>query len=1045
MNSKSLFTSSFLIRLSICLCLSQFAINTVFGQLTMRYNEGSPAFQNAIELFNKEKYTPAQEYFERAIEEITDIHSEKRIDAEYYHALCAIELFHSNAATLLKGFIENHPESNHIVDANFYLAKFLFRKRKYEEVINHLKSIDVLDLSAEQSAEYYFKLGYSHFQLDEFDDASKYLYEIIDTDNAYTSAARYYYAHISYHQSKYETAATNFRKIANDPNFGALVPYYLSQIFYLQGKYQEVVDYAPAVLDSAPPKREEEIKKIIGNSYYELGAYESAIDYLKSYLGNRKSNYKDQYQLGYSYFKMEAYEDAKNYLQNSISDDDTLNQLAYYQLGEISVKLNDKKSAKTAFRNAHRIGIDDELTEEALFNYAKTAYELSSHPYDNAILAFEEYINTYPQSTKINTAYQYLLGVYYTTKNYKEALKSIDRIQNKNIELLEAKQRIAHYRGVELFREQKFQEAIEHFKLSRDHFYDPRLYATSLFWKAEAYYALKDYQNADDAYSNFLATNGALSLPFYSRAYYSLAYANFEREKYKPAIFWFREYIDDPQANADGILNDAYLRVGDSYFIQKEYRSAIEYYDRSVELDVKGSDYALMQSALSSGVLGDYKNKASKLERLTSFSTSIYVDDALFELGKVHLLMEKPNEALSAFSALIENHPQSSFLAEAYLKVGLIQFNQNQDDLALTSFDKVVKDYPSSAYSNEALEKIRKIFVDKSDAKGFEDYISGVPFADISQGKLDSTSYTIAENNYLSGNCENASRDLTNYLNKYPNGIFKLNAHFYRAECEAKSNFDQEAILDYKIVVEQATNKFTEKSWLQLAKLYERNENIQESIDAYENLNSIAQRSANQLLAEEKIMLLSFQMEDYIKATDYAKSIKRREELSTSLGQQANVILAKSAFESENYDSAVVYLDSLSKQTTAFGAEAKYMLARIYYLKGEFNKSDTLIYDIVDQVPSQPYWIAKGFILLADNFVSRGDYYNARVTFQSVIDNSEEKELVSIAKEKLEILKGSEELNEKNETEPIEIIIDEENIKNNEIFNIQENTGGRND
>lgn len=1011
----------------------------------MKYTEGVPDFQNAIELYNKEKYPAAQEYFEKAIAQIQDVHSEKRIDAEYYHAMCAIELFHNNADALLKAFIENHPESNHIVDANFNLAKFLFRKRKYEDVIDHLKSIDVLDLTAEQSAEYYFKLGYSHFQLDEFDQASKYFYEIIDTDNLYTSAARYYYAHIAYQQMKYETASKNFKKIANDPNFGALVPYYLSQIYYLQKKYQEVVDYAPAVLDSAPPKREEEIKKIIGNSYYELGNYDKAIGYLKSFLGARKSNYKDQYQLGYSYFQMQQYEEAKTYLQNSISEDDTLNQLAYYQIGELNIKTNNKRGAKTAFRSAYKLGIDEELTEEALFNYAKTAYELSSHPYDNAILAFEEYINSYPNSKKLNSAYKYLLGVYYTTKNYKEALNSIDRIENKSVELLEAKQRIAHYRGVELYRDGKFREAIDHFNLSRENFYDPKLYATSLFWRAEAFYELKDFENADDSYSNFLATNGALSLPFYSRAYYSLAYANYEREKYKSAIFWFREYIDNPEPNATGLLNDAYLRVGDSYFIQKEYRSAIEYYDKSSDLEVKGSDYALMQSAISSGVLGKYDVKAEKLRRLSKNKESIYADDALFNLGKVFLVMEKPNEAMSAFSNLVDNYPKSSFLAEAYLKIGLIQFNQQEDELALNSFDQVIKKYPSSPYSKEALEKVRKIFVDKSDAQGFEDYINGVPFADISKGKLDSTSYTIAENNYLSGNCENATRDLTNYLNRYPDGIFKLNAHFYRAECEAKANFDQEAIIDYKIVVDQPTNKFTEKSWYQLAHLYEKNNNLEESIDAYKNLAAIAQRSSNLLMAEEKIMLLTFEREDFAQASEYAKRIKNREDLSSSLGQQANVILAKSAFESENYDTAIVYLDSLSKQTTAFGAEAKYMLARIYYLKGEFNKSDTLIYDIVDQVPSQPYWIAKGFILLADNFVSRGDYYNARVTFQSVIDNSEDDELVSIAKEKLEILKGSEELNEKNETEPIEIIIDEENIKNDQIFNLEENIGGKND
>ncbi len=1030
--------------LGVFLCVTT---NSARAQFTLNHTDGNVDFRNALELFNKEKYVPAQEYFGKSIQQIEDVHSEIRIDAEYYYAICAIELFHDNASSLLKAFIENHPESNHIIEARFNLAKFLFRKKKHEDVIDYLKAIDPLDLESEEVSEYYFKLGYSHFQLDEFDEASKYFYEIKDTDNPYVAAARYYYAHIAYHQGKYETAASNFQKIEKDQNFGPLVPYYLTQIYYLQKKYKKVIEYAPSVLDSAPPKRESEIRKLIGNSHYELGEYEQSVSYLEEYLKSNAGSNEDYYQLGYAYYSAQKNEAAKTYLQKAISSNDTMNQNAYYYIGELNIRLDDKRAAKDAFRSAYKLGVDEELTEDALFNYAKTAYELSSHPYDNAILAFEEYINTYPNSSKLSDAYEYLLGVYYTTKNYKEALKSIDRIKDKSIELLEAKQRIAHYRGVELFRSGDFKGAIEHFNLSRSNFYDPKLYATSLFWRGEAFYNLGDYQNADDSYSNFLATNGALMLPFYSRAYYSLAYANYEMKKYKSAIFWFREYLDNPESGAKGLENDALLRIGDSYFIQKEYRSAIEYYDRSADLGVKNSDYALMQSAISSGVLGSYQDKALKLARLSENKSSLYADDALFELGKVLLIMEKQNDALASFTQLVQDYPKSSFLAEAYLKIGLIQFNDNQDEIALSYFDKVIKEYPSSSQSKEALDKVRKIFIDKSDAQGFEDYINGVPFADISKGKLDSTAYVIAENNYLSGNCEKATRDLSNYLNRYPEGIFSLNAHFYRAECEAKSSFDQEAIMDYKYVTEQATNKFTEKSWVQLAKLYQRNQQLSNAIQAYQNLYDIAQRSQNKDLAEKQLMLLHFENEQFEEATSYAKVILEKEQTDAELIEQSKVIIAKSAFESENYDSAIVYLDSLADRTTAFGAEAKYMLARIYYLKGDYNKSDTLIYRIVDQVPSQSYWIAKGFILLADNFVSRGDYYNARITFQSVIDNSDDKDLVEIAKEKLEILKGTEELNESNETAPIEIIMDEENVKNDRIFNLEETTGkgGKND
>lgn len=1026
--------------------LFTFLFHGLNAQQSLVFNEGFVAFRNAIDLFEKEKYSPAQIYFEKAMEDITDKQSEIYIDAEYYRALCAVELFHANADKLLKDFLEHHPESNYQTEAKFNLAKFQFRKKRYEEALKFLANIDVQDLNEIEQAEYYFKKGYSYFELEDFQNAANAFYEIKDTDNEYVSAARYYYAHISYQDKKYETAASNFMKIQNDPQFGPLVPYYLCQIYYLQAKYEELVAYAPPVLDSAPPSRENEIRKLIGNSHYEMGNYEEALSFLEAYLNKASGTSNDYYQLGYANFQLKNYEKAIIYLQKSIASNDTISQTAYYFIGESNIKLGNKKAAKDAFRSAYRIDADEGIKEDALFNYAKTAYELASHPYDNAILAFEEYIEAYPNSTKIEDAYSYLLGVYYTTKNYKEALASLDRIKDKNIRLLEAKQRIAHYRAIELFRENNFIEAIGLFRISRENNYDPGLYASSLFWIGEAYYQLKDYDNAIDALSEYLASSGARRSADYAKAYYSSAYANFEKGKYSSAAFWFREYVENANSQNKGLINDALLRTGDAYFIQKDYRNAIEYYDKAAEMKMINQDYALLQSSICNGVLGAYPKKIEKLNELIAADpASVYADDALAELGKTYLILNKEESAKVQYEKLIQDYPQSNYLAEAQLKLGLIYFNQKQDELALASFDKVVKDYPNTDNAKEALDKIRQIFIDKGDAEAFENYIAGVPFADISKSKLDSTSYLIAENNYLAGECEKATTSLSNYLSRYPQGLFATKAHYYRAECERKANFEQEAAIDYAYVVRNRPNPYVEKSLVQLAYLYKSTNELDSAISSYELLHQIAQNPKNKEMADLALMQLYFAKDDYQKADDYAKAVLAKEGASVEVFEAAAMIVAKSEYEQERFNEAKEYLDTLSTFNSKIGAEAKYMLARIYYLEGDYTSSDSMVYKLVDQVPSQAYWIAKGFILLADNFISKGDYYNARITFQSVIDNAEDKEIVEIAKEKLAILRQAEELNETNETAPIEIIMEEENIKNESIFEDDNEEGGSNE
>ncbi len=1012
--------------------------NNLLAQQSLVSTAANPDFRNGMDLYQKEKFIPAQQYFQKAIENISDVHSEIRIDAEYYAAVCAVEMFHANAEPMLKKFIEDHPESSHLVSAYFNLAKFQFRKRKWEDVIDYLLEIDPLDLNLEERDEFYFKKGYSYFQLDEFDKAAKAFYEIKDTDNLYVAAARYYYAHISYQDKKYQTASENFTRLASDPQLGSIVPYYLTQIYYLQGKYEQLLNYAPAVLDSAPPKKEDEIRKLIGDAYYETGKFDEALHNLENYLKRNQGTKDDFYQLGYSYFQTKNYEQAIKSFQKSIGDNDSLDQSAYYYIGQSNIYTDNKRAAKTAFKNAYQLKVDSEVTEDALFNYAKTAYELSYHPYDDAIGAFEEYINTYPNSTKINDAYEYLVGVYYSTKNYKEALKSIDRIKRQDINLLRAKQRIAYYRGVELFQEKDYLEAVNMFQLSLKNNYEPKLKASAIFWMAEGFFQLGDYDNADNYYSDFLASSGARGLDFYTKGYYNLAYTHYERKKYSSATFWFEEFIQNASSTNQGLINDAYLRIADSYFIQKDYRNAIKNYNEAANISITNEDYALFQSAVAYGVLGDYKQKSKELNTLLKEQkVSIYYDDALFELGRTELILGREAEALSFYNQLINEYPNSNYLAGTYLKTGLIHYNRKEDDLALTAFDEVIKKYPGTSEAKQALGKIKKIYIDKGDASAFQDYINGVPFADISKNELDSTTYVIAENAYLEGKCDKAVRDFSNYVKRYPDGLFSLNAHYYRADCELKGEFYEEAVIDFEFVVAKFQNKFTEKSLLALGGIYRKLSKNDEAITAYKRLEKSANRKENVRYAVINLMQLYVEKEDFDNASGYANSVLNGAGLmDENLWQQAKLTLSKKALKNQNYDEAILHLETLSIAKNITGAEGKYLMAQAFYLKGEHGKSDTAIYRLVDQVPSFPYWIAKGFILLADNFIAAEDLYNARLTYQSVIDNADNTDLIEIAKDKLRLLNELEIKKKKIEYAPLEIKLSGVNENEEKLFEL---------
>ena len=168
----------------------------VSAQKTMVYTHKDSEYETAIGLFQKEKYGAAQKSFVKVIETHNDPQSLVRIDAEYYNAICAIELFNKDGELFLKQFIKNHPESSKVKTAYFYLGKYNYFKKKYKDVLKWFDKVDVYDLTKDELAEFYFKRGYSYFMENKFPEAKKDFNEIKDVDNKYASSAKYYYAHI---------------------------------------------------------------------------------------------------------------------------------------------------------------------------------------------------------------------------------------------------------------------------------------------------------------------------------------------------------------------------------------------------------------------------------------------------------------------------------------------------------------------------------------------------------------------------------------------------------------------------------------------------------------------------------------------------------------------------------------------------------------------------------------------------------------------------------------------------------------------------------
>ncbi len=942
-----------------------------------------------LELFQKKKYAAAQERLDRIVVNGRCLPSIDQENAAYYQARCGLELFNRDGEYMMKGFIAAHPEHPKVNDAHFYLGKFYFTKKRYRSLLKQFALVDEEKLDEQYLEEFYFKKGYSHFQLEEYDMSKEALDHVLNGGAKYRSPAQYYTSYILYREGKNETALKGFVELEDDPLFGKVVPFYILQIYHRQGRSEEVLSYGTALLEKDfAQKKSGEIHRMLGEAYFNLEDYAGAVPELEMAISEMGGNRDDRYKLAYAAYRGGNLEKAVLYLEQVATEDDELSQLAHYHLGDCYLKMDKKMEARGAFRSASKFVFDTELQEDAMFNFAKLAYELSFDPYHEAVQAFEEYINKNPDSERVDEAYEFLLKVYLTTRNYEAALKSLDRIKDKNEELKATYQRVSYLRATELFRDLQFKRAIHFYKKSEKYPLDKYTAARSLFWQAESYARMHRWRAAEEHYKLFIEAPGAISIAEYGLAHYGIAYVYFDNEQHDNAILWFRKFADTEKVDLLRV-NDATLRIADAYYLSKKNRKAIEYYDRAIKLDKFDTDYAIFQIAVCYGLEGQNGSKVETMKAmLENYPETDFAADAKYEIAETYFFGDNSEKAIEYFNKVIVDHPNSSYVRKAKLNKGLLFYNQSKDVDALPLFEEVADNYPATEEAKEALMKIQKIYVEKGDVPGFEQYVADKNFPDITKGALDTSYYESAEFMYVRGQLAECMKEFQNYLEKFPNGFFSLNANFYRAESALQLKLYDEAIEGYDHVLGFAKNVFTERALIAAAQIYFYQKNYNEALLRYTMLEEVAEVADNLIESRIGLMRSYYLHNNFEQAHAYATRLHRSDKVPELVLNEASLISAKCALAQNDLKMAEArFKETLLNANNEIGAEAMYNVAYIHYLNEQHEESQDLIFEMVNIFPNYGDWISKSFLLLADNYMKQDDLFQARLTLQNLIDN----------------------------------------------------------
>ena len=997
------------------------------AQNTFTTQQFNALSKTAQEKFNAKNYSDAYNDYSLLIKNYQSIAPDKYNHANqidelndlyWQRAMCAYYLMNNDVDVLFNEYMTLFPNSEKLNRAVFYIANWYIQKSEYIKALETYQLIDVESLPSSEYLEYYYKIGYCLFLNGSYERALSSFEKVKESESVYSSPAKYYYAHILYEQGKYKQALTEFEGLRKDKYFKSVVPYYICQIYYLNGDYDKLIEMAPTLSEkSRNSKRATELNRMLGDSYYKKGQYEQALPYIqKSIESNQAVNRDDNYLMGYCLMQTGEYVKAIDYLTESAQENDQMGQNSLYYLGYCYLQQKDTTLAKSSYKAAGDMNFDKKIQEESMWNYSKLCVN-DPGPYNDAIKNFQTYIKQYPKSNKKQEAQNYLVQLYERTRNYKDALELMQQMDNRSKQMNEIYQKIAVNRGIELYNVGQYKQAIETFDKSLKYPLNNSLTATAYYLEAESYYKIDEYSKSIASLNKFYSVPDYKTSVYVDNADYSMAYNLFKQKKYALAKNYFLKTADGSNnKTSSAVINDSKLRLGDCEYMLRNYTGAVKYYDTVIKENRNNIDYAYYQKAMAQGASSNQQAKAVTLETaIEKFPSSTYRANMTYELANTYLALDKNDKAMQTYQQLVREYPQSANVKESLGKIGMLQYQAGNYNAALTTLDKLVKQYPNSAESKAALSTIKNIYMDKGQTDEYFAYIKTIGNITVTDAEKEQMLYQTAENQYMDEKYKEATASFEKYLQSFSSSSNSDKATYYLADSYLRIGDSASAASNFAKIAMKPATQYTEKALVNAASYYEIHDKAQ-AIILYTRLDSITSSQANKTKSHLALMQMYYNNEQYNSAASYAEKIIATQGIGKENTDKAGYLLAKSYLATGDNEKAKEWFNKIKDSDNGeIAAESMYTLALLEYNADNLDASEKIIKQF-SKNPTDEYYLAESFILWADIFAKRGNEFQAKQTLKSIIDNYDNEDVVKKAQDKYDALeKKQEEKKQENE------------------------------
>ncbi len=982
-----------------------------YSQNTLAYTDPESHYNKGIDLFQKKVYTASREEFKHYIQLTEKTLKENEFNltnAEYYSALSGLYAKAIDADIDIERFVVNH--SDHPKAKVIYndLGKYFYDQGDYKRAIVYLEKATTDANDSQQSLEMKYKLAVSYYQTNNFQRALPIFNVVKAVASDYQSHSSYYAGVINYKNENYDAALNDLKRVENVNPYRIEIPNWIANILYVQKKHDELLAYTEPIIEKPNGKKIDDICLVTAEVCYFKDDFVKAAKYYDKYRNFKRGSVSNQvtFRHAYSLYKTNAFDKAVENFKKIAAQNSEIGQQAAYYLGISSLKVNDLNAALVAFDRAKSANFDKVIKEEAQFNYAKVAIDLGNN--QQGINELQDYLKSYPNGKYEDEVNEILSDVLFDSNNYSQAISYIEGLKKRTNKINLAYQRLCYNQGVLDFNAERYTRAIQYFDKSLSQSVNGELKNNAMFWKAEAAYAVKSPE-ADVLYKDVLTVPNEV---LRQKSRYGLAYLNYNNKDYKQASNYFKEFLKGRRDESSRQnFEDALVRIGDCYLATKNYNDAITYYDQAIKENKTEKDYAMYQKALTLTFLGKNQEAQQLFDRLsTQYPNSRLVDDALYQSGVLELDKGDNQSAITILSKMVRDRPKSALIPKALAKRALAYSNIKNFEAAIIDYKVILQRYGSSDEADNALLGLQESLNSVGRPEDFSTIVDEYKKVNPANGSVENLEYESAKNLYLNEKYDKAITAFQKYIRNYPSSNNSFEAKYYIADSYYIANDRPNALKFYNQVIADNRTTFVTKSALRAAAIEVSNKNYRNAITNYRTVLTTSQNKRDIVTAWQGLADAYYTTGNQDSVIVFCREIiNNGGSIVMGATNKAQLQLGKAYMQKADYVKAEEEL----KKTIAMakdnnGAEAKYFIGEMQYKARKYKESIKTLQELAQDFSEFVYWYEKSFLLITDNYIGMNDYFMAKATLKSVIENSDTPETIDVAKKKLKDIENKE-------------------------------------